>query len=132
VYAEALETGRAETEESWGVAPNEVPAIAVETNPGDIVVFWHNTKHSAFGGSQRRRMFTMNFYEHVPEDRLEEFQNALSNEGRFWIDRIHGEAMLRTAGPDRMIHLQQVIDNDFKVKEVHAKLREERAEPSRG
>ena len=132
VYAEALEAGRAETEESWGVAPEEVPAIAVETNPGDIVVFWHNTKHSAFGGSKRRRMFTMNFYEHVPEDRLEEFQNALSNEGRFWIDRIHGEAMLRTAGPDRMVHLQQVIDNDFKMKEVHAKLRQERAEPSRG
>jgi len=40
--------------------------------------------------------------------------------------------MLRTAGPDRMVHLQQVIDNDFKVKEVHARLREERSEPSRG
>jgi hypothetical protein len=132
VYAEALEAGRVETEEAWGVAPNQVPAIAVETNPGDIVVFWHNTKHSAFGGSQRRRMFTMNFYEHVPEDRLEDFQNALSKEGRFLIDRIHGEAMLRTAGPDRIVHLQQVIDNDFKMKEVHAKLREEGAGPSRG
>ena len=50
----------------------------------------------------------------------------------FWIDRIHGETMLRTAGPDRMVHLQQVIDNDFKVKEVHARLREERSEPARG
>ena len=131
-YADGLEAGRQEIEEHWGVAPDEVPAIAVETEPGDIVVFWHNTKHSAFGGSKRRRMFTMNFYEHVPEDRLEQFQNDLSNEGRFWIDRIHGEAMLRTAGSERMVHLQQVIDNDFKMKEVHAKLRKERAEPSRG
>ena len=106
--------------------------MVVETVPGDIVVFWHNTKHAACGGSVRRRMYTMNFYEHVPDDRLEDFQNALANEGRFWIDRIHGEAMLRTAGPERMVHLQQVIDNDFKVKEVHARLRQERDEPSRG
>ena len=74
----------------------------------------------------------MNFYEHVPDDRLVDFQNALANEGRFWIDRIHGEAMLRTAGPERMVHLRQVIDNDFKVEEVHARLRQERSEPSRG
>ena len=39
-----------------GVAPEEVPAVIVETEPGDIVVFWHNTKHSAFGGSVRRRI----------------------------------------------------------------------------
>ena len=62
----------------------------------------------------------------------EDFQNALANEGRFWIDRIHGEAMLRTAGPERMVHLQQVIDNDFKMAEVHQRHRRENAEPSRG
>ena len=77
-------------------------------------------------------MYTMNFYEHVPENRLADFQDALANEGRFWIDRIHGEEMLRTAGPERMVHLQQVVENDFKVKEVHARLKSERNEPSRG
>ena len=74
----------------------------------------------------------MNFYEHVPDDRLEDFRNALAKEGRFWIDRIHGEAMLRTAGPDRMVHLRQVMENDFKVKEVHARLHREKTEPARG
>lgn len=70
--------------------------------------------------------------------------NYTSGDGNFYVgdtqwhsdgydgNRIHGEAMLRTAGPERMVHLQQVIDNDFKVKEVHARLRQERAEPSRG
>ncbi len=77
-------------------------------------------------------MFTMNFYEHVPDDRLEQFQNALAHEGRFWIDHIHGQAMLRTAGPQRMVHLRQVIENEFKLKEVAAKHRRENAEPSRG
>ena len=131
-YADGLERSVRESREQWGVAPEEVPAVVVETEPGDIVVFWHNTKHSAFGGSVRRRMYTMNFYEHVPEERLEEFQDALANEGRFWIDHILGEEMLRTAGPERMVHLRQVIENDFKGKEVDARLRAERSEPSRG
>tara|TARA_B100000809_G_scaffold5131_1_gene5230 strand:- start:1193 stop:2050 length:858 start_codon:yes stop_codon:yes gene_type:complete len=131
-FAEGLEADIRDSANIWGISGEEVPAAILETQPGDIVVFWHNTKHAAFGGSKRRRMYTMNFYEHIPDDRLEEFQETISHEGRFWIDRIHGEAMLRTAGPDRMVHLQQVIDNDFKVKEVHARLREERSEPSRG
>ncbi len=131
-FAEGLEADIRDSAKIWGISGEEVPAAILETQPGDIVVFWHNTKHAAFGGSKRRRMYTMNFYEHIPDDRLEEFQETISHEGRFWIDRIHGEAMLRTAGPDRMVHLQQVIDNDFKVKEVHARLREERSEPARG
>jgi hypothetical protein len=36
----------------------------------------------------------------VSENRLEDFQNNLANEGRFWIGHILGETMLRTAGPD--------------------------------
>ena len=132
VYAEGLQAESRNTDEAWGIGPDQVPAVVVETEPGDIVVFWHNTKHAAFGGSARRRMFTMNFYEHVPDDRLEDLQDALANEGRFWIDRIYGEAMLRTAGPHRMVHLQQIIENDFKVKQVHERRRRERSEPSRG
>ncbi len=132
LYADGLQEALPDSEAAWGIAPQDVPCQVVETEPGDIVVFWHNTKHAAFGGSQRRRMYTMNFYEHVPEERLEDFQNALANEGRFWIDRIHGPAMLRTAGPERMVHLQQVIDNDFKMKDVHRRHRRENSEPSRG
>ena len=131
-FAEGLEADIRDSANIWGISGEKVPAAILETQPGDIVVFWHNTKHAAFGGSQRRRMYTMNFYEHVPDERLEDFQNALANEGRFWIDHILGETMLQTAGPERMVHLQQVVDNDFKVKEVHARLRQERDEPSRG
>ena len=131
-YADTLQAEIGDSQEKWGGAPAEVPAVIVESEPGDIVVFWHNTKHSAFGGSTRRRMYTMNFYEHVPAERLQDFQDALAHEGRFWIDHILGETMVNTAGPERMVHLQQVIENDFKVREVHARLRRERTEPSRG
>ena len=131
-YADTLQAEIGDSQEKWGVAPAEVPAVIVESEPGDIVVFWHNTKHSAFGGSTRRRMYTMNFYDHVPAERLQDFQDALAHEGRFWIDHILGEIMVNTAGAERMVHLQQVIENDFKVREVHARLRRERTEPSRG
>lgn len=47
--------------ELFGVPPSEFPgSIAVETNPGDIVIFNHDVYHASFGGGTRRRMFTMN------------------------------------------------------------------------
>ena len=90
-FAEDLQENIKDIDDRWGVTPEELPCVVVETVPGDIVAFWHNTKHAAFGGSKRRRTFTMNFCEHVPDDRLEEFQDTLSKEGRFWIDRLLGE-----------------------------------------
>ena len=48
------------SEKSFGIKMSEVPAAALETVPGDIVIFNHNTMHASFGGNARRRMFTMN------------------------------------------------------------------------
>ena len=41
------------------------PAIALETRPGDLVVFNHMLKHGSFFGSGKRRMFVINCCEHV-------------------------------------------------------------------
>jgi hypothetical protein len=131
-YADGLQAGIGSSAERWGVGGAEVPAVAVETDPGDVVVFWHNTKHAAFGGSTRRRMFTMNFYQRASADRLEDLQDQLAQSARFWMDRAFGAAMVRTAGAERMVHLQQSIENDMKLKEAHARMRREREEPSRG
>ena len=48
------------------------------------------------------------------------------------VDRIHGEAMVRTAGPERMVHLQQVRENDTHLGELARELRKKMKEPSRG
>ena len=52
----------------WGVLGHEVPALALETIPGDGVIFNHLIKHASFGGSERRRMFVINCCERVPAD----------------------------------------------------------------
>ena len=45
----------------FGIPPTEFPgSIALETNPGDVVIFNHDLFHASFGGTSRRRMFTMN------------------------------------------------------------------------
>ncbi|MEE2885655.1 MAG: phytanoyl-CoA dioxygenase family protein [Chloroflexota bacterium] len=116
----------------FGVNPEEIPAHVLKVTPGDIVVFNHNIKHSSFGGSNRRRMFTINFTERYPEDKLPELRESLGAEARFWIDRIHGEAMLRTAGPERMVHLQQVRENDTHLAELVREHKKTHSEPSRG
>jgi hypothetical protein len=131
-YADTIERDIRDSGKIWGLSGREVPAVALETTPGDIVVFNHNLKHSAFGGSGWRRMYTMNFCCRYPDERLGELRNRLGGEARFWIDRIHGEAMVRTAGPERMVHLQQVMENDTHLAELTRELKKTMPEPARG
>ena len=131
-YADTVEKDIRESGKIWGLEGADVPALILETTPGDIVVFNHNLKHAAFGGSERRRMYTMNFSRRYPEHRLEELREVLGREARFWIDRIHGEAMIATAGPERMVHLEQVRANDTHLAELTRELKKTMKEPSRG
>lgn len=131
-YADRLQEEIRESEADWGVQGQDVPAIAFETQPGDVVCFNHNTKHAAFGGGGRRRMFTMNLCERYPEDRLEDLRTYIGGSARFWIDRKYGPHMVGTAGPERMVHLEQVMANDGHLADLSRKARETMAEPSRG
>lgn len=49
-----------------GVDPQDLPCYVVETDPGDVVVADYRTLHATFGGSKRRRLFTVNFSEAPP------------------------------------------------------------------
>ena len=40
--------------------------------------------------------------------------------------------MIRTAGPELMVHLEQVMENDTHLAELHSELRKTMTEPSRG
>ena len=109
-----------------------MPAMAVESVPGDVLVFNHSMKHSSFGGSGRRRMYTMNFSQRWPDHKLQELRDTLVKEARFWTERIHGEAMVRTASPERMVHLQQIRENDTHLADRVRELKKTMVEPSRG
>ena len=131
-YADGLQQQIRQSPELWGIDGKDVPAIALETKPGDLVCFNHNTKHSAFGGSKSRRMFTINLCQRYPEERIQELRDYISGAARFWIDRAYGEKMMRTAGPERQRHLEQVMANDGHLAELSRKARETMPEPSRG
>jgi ectoine hydroxylase-related dioxygenase (phytanoyl-CoA dioxygenase family) len=128
----ALQDRVRKSRDNWGIEGCDVPAAALETRPGDVVCFNHNTKHAAFGGSSRRRMFTMNCCQRYPEERLQELRDYMAGAARFWVDRAYGKAMLKTASQERMIHLEQCLANDGHLAELSRKAREEKSEPSRG
>lgn len=131
-YADTLQREIGKSKDNWGMEGREVPAIALETQPGDVVCFNHNTKHAAFGGGNRRRMFTINLCQRYPEERLQELRDYISGAARFWIDRAYGDAMVRTANDVRMRHLEQVMANDGHLAELSRQARERMSEPSRG
>ncbi len=47
--------------EVWGFSPDELPAHAVETMPGDVLAFKEDTYHSAWGGRSGRHQHAINF-----------------------------------------------------------------------
>ncbi|MBT3605676.1 MAG: hypothetical protein HN521_21645 [Candidatus Latescibacteria bacterium] len=134
VFANDLQNNIRQSDEKWEMAGTEVPALALETTPGDVVMFNHNLKHASFGGGARRRMFTINCSARFPEDEehVEMLKNYISAHARFWTDRVYGETMVATASSARMKHLEQVRAYDGHLAALAAKAREEMPEPSRG
>jgi ectoine hydroxylase-related dioxygenase (phytanoyl-CoA dioxygenase family) len=131
-FADALESSIRASEQTWGLPGSQIPAIALETTPGDILVFNHDLKHAAFGGSQRRRMFTMNCCQRYPEDQLQDLRDYIASGARFWVEQAYGEIMVRTAGPARMAHLEQCMANDGHLVALSRQARQRMAEPARG
>lgn len=131
-FAEDVQAHIRDIPEAFGGDGAGLPALALETGPGDVVVFNHNLKHAAFGGSTRRRMFTINCSQRFSEAELPAFRDYIAGHARFWAERLYGEKMIATASPGRMVHLQQGHANDGHLAELAAKARAEMAEPSRG
>jgi hypothetical protein len=118
--------------QSVGLHGKDIPALALETTPGDILVFNHNLKHAAFGGSGWRRMFTLNLCQRYPDDRTHELRKYMSNWSRFWMTKGYEDFTLSTATPQRMRHLEQVLANDYELPALTQAARAKMPEPSRG
>jgi hypothetical protein len=131
-YADQVHRQIGRSDQFWNMSGKDVPAAALETQPGDVVCFNQNLKHASFGGGQWRRMFTINFTSRFTEDRMEDMRNYISSFARFWVNRVYGDAMLRTATPERLRHMDQLMANDGFLAELSRKARETMPEPARG
>jgi hypothetical protein len=131
-FAEDLQRALEKPQDTLGLTGDQVPAIALASNPGDVVIFNQTTKHSSWGGSSRRRMFTINCTAHYAEAEIPLLRNEVASFARFWPDSLYGEAMMRTASPQRLVHMQQgLLQQDHLAAEV-VKAKATMKEPSRG
>jgi len=113
-YAEVLQEQLYVRKNFWGAADGrDVPAVALETEPGDLVISNHSTKHSAWGGNQRRRMFTLVYTGlHEGGDDLEAYRAFLEQVG-YTKREVFGPGgpLLETAPPQRLRHLRQLVEH---------------------
>lgn len=96
-----------------GLRDDEIPAQIIPTEPGDVLVFDFRVKHATcFGGDHTRRMFTMCAAEKIKDEDIPLFRQKIADAGKWGIKSYYGDAMLRTASRERMVHLQQCLDNE--------------------
>ncbi|HEY3080629.1 MAG TPA: phytanoyl-CoA dioxygenase family protein [Chloroflexota bacterium] len=131
-FSDTLQAQVRGSADTLGVAGRDVPAMPLETTPGDLLLFNHNTKHAAFGGNDHRRMFTINLSQRYREADLPILKEQIGTRARFWLDRAYGEKMMRTAGPERLRHLEQIMANDGHLPELTRQAKQKMKEPARG
>lgn len=130
-YRRSVQPRAGTPERAFGVDGSDLPGVALASKPGDVIVFNHRVMHASFKGGSWRRMFTMNCCQRFPEYRIQELQGYLARHARFLIERNVGPAMLRGADSRRMVHLEQVMANDFLLTERSRRLKHTQTEPSR-
>ena len=110
--------------ELFDIPPTEFPgSIAVETDPGDIVIFNHDLYHASFGGDARRRMFTINCTRQAktPEDlemvyqHMKGLMNWYNEHSAVGFDfsmepSVFYSTIIETADENRMVHLCQPLE----------------------
>ncbi len=113
-----------ESAQLWGIAGRDVPCVALESQPGDVVVFNHNLMHASFGGSAQRRMFTLNCCRRCETlEEIQDLKDYIAVSALYWIDHTHSELMHQTASPERMRHLEQVIEHEGHLPALAAEAR---------
>jgi hypothetical protein len=108
----------------WGLAGDQVPSVALESSPGDVVIFNHLIQHASFGGNKRRAMLAISVCKRYAPEQTADFQKMLKlyldliRTSTVKIDSAYGDIMLNTAGPDRKVHLEQVLENYQMAKQL--------------
>lgn len=120
-YRCKLGTAIQHSAEEFGLHGRDIPAVALESQPGDLVCFHHNCLHASFGGSKARRMFTVDVCQHYEPERIKELQDYMAIFANKGLPRIWSPRMYEKAGPRRMKHLEQVLNHDSHMKAIAEK-----------
>ena len=67
----------------FGVEPSQVPCYAIESQPGDVVVFTEELLHSSFGGKPGRHQHAINFIANPTTDEETDRVRAMYEGSRF-------------------------------------------------
>lgn len=99
--------------------PAAWPNVALETQPGDIIIFNQHLKHAAFHSGKRRRLFTLLFVEQArTPEQVEQLRAYMRFHLSAWMQEPYGELMVSTAGADRMRHLRQGLEHRTALREA--------------
>ena len=96
--------GNLDTQDLWGITPEEVPCVAPVNTPGDVILFNLHTLHISLNGGTRRRMLIMGFSSHATtEEEVKDLKRHVH-------PPMYSDIMLSTASPERMRHLRQPLE----------------------
>ena len=101
--------GNLDTEELWGLSARDVPCWSPDSRPGDVAVFNLHTLHNALGGGSRRRMLNIVA---CADCRTPEQLACLDERIGYHRGRVYSEVMVSTATPERMRHLERILDRE--------------------
>jgi hypothetical protein len=94
---------------AWAVSGPDVPAVALPSEPGDVILLNHMTAHASFGGVARRRLMTAVFFPRLDDAAVQQLIDTNRRRG-FTRSRLFDDApILRTASPRRLSHLDQML-----------------------
>ena len=73
----------------------------------------YNLMHASFGGSTRRRMFTLNLSTHAEsQEEIEDLEKFISTAAGFFVYVVHSDIMRDGIARERMRHLRQPMDHE--------------------
>jgi len=85
---------------SFGMHGSEIPAVAIDIEPGDIIVFDQNLIHSSWEGGEVRRMFSINFHQNYTPSSHELLEKYVREMSRFMRPKTFGEAVMNSNNPE--------------------------------
>ena len=94
---------------SLGISGEELPSFPIETSPGDVLIFCHDTFHASFGASQLRRQIALSF-----------FAKPILDEHKTWVKALYSQ--IRDKSDERTA--QALMNNpNIKIQNVMAGLK---------